>query len=105
MKVLLYREICLVRQLHNMSPDLKYYYMGFYIHSCPKMRYKAQFRPSYLLCPLRNTWHEIHKCIQRLDNEKYSILNESIDTQDDNDTLRIEKVSNTINCVNIERSI
>lgn len=85
------REICLVRQLYRMSPDLKYYYMGFYIHSCPKMRYKAKFRPSYLLCPLRYTWHAIDKCIQKLDNVKYSIFDESKDIQDMN-TMSIEDV-------------
>ncbi|CAG8323597.1 unnamed protein product [Penicillium nalgiovense] len=26
-----------------------YYYMGYYIHSCQKMRYKANFRPQYIL--------------------------------------------------------
>ncbi|KFW89267.1 Arginyl-tRNA--protein transferase 1, partial [Phalacrocorax carbo] len=34
------REIAFTRQLHEKSPDLCFYYMGFYIHSCPKMRYK-----------------------------------------------------------------
>ncbi|XP_060845111.1 arginyl-tRNA--protein transferase 1 isoform X2 [Rhopalosiphum padi] len=77
------REICLVRQLHNMSPALKYYYMGYYIHSCPKMRYKAKIRPSYLLCPLKYTWHAIEKCIPKLDNKMFSIFNESDDTQED----------------------
>lgn len=55
------------------------------------MRYKAKFRPSYLLCPLRYTWHSIDKCIQKLDNAKYSIFDESEDTSDDN-TLRIDNV-------------
>jgi len=59
------------------------------------MRYKSKFRPSYLLCPLRYTWHEIDKCIQKLDNEKYSIFNESEDIQDDNN-LDIENVNNCI---------
>lgn len=86
------RELYLVRQLYKMTPDLKYYYMGFYIHSCPKMRYKAQFQPSYLLCPLRYTWHEIDKCIQKLDNAKYSIFNESEDTHDESDILRIKNM-------------
>ncbi|KAL8734700.1 MAG: hypothetical protein Q9166_001356 [cf. Caloplaca sp. 2 TL-2023] len=27
----------------------KYYYMGYYIHSCIKMRYKGQFQPSDIL--------------------------------------------------------
>ncbi|KAM7104034.1 arginyl-tRNA--protein transferase 1 isoform 6-T6 [Ciconia maguari] len=34
------REIAFTRQLHEKAPDLCFYYMGFYIHSCPKMRYK-----------------------------------------------------------------
>ena len=37
-------------------PALHYYYMGFYIHSCHKMRYKADYHPSDLLCPERLTW-------------------------------------------------
>lgn len=89
------REICLVRKLSSMSPEMKYYYMGFYIHTCPKMRYKSKFRPSYLLCPLRYTWHPVDKCLQKLDNEKYSIFDES-DVQDDGDTLRIDNVNNFI---------
>jgi hypothetical protein len=28
--------------------------MGFYIHTCPKMRYKSEYRPSELLCPESN---------------------------------------------------
>ncbi|POI30290.1 hypothetical protein CIB84_005960, partial [Bambusicola thoracicus] len=35
------REIAFTRQLHEKTPDLCFYYMGFYIHSCPKMRYKV----------------------------------------------------------------
>uniref|UniRef100_A0A452J6L8 Arginyl-tRNA--protein transferase 1 n=1 Tax=Gopherus agassizii TaxID=38772 RepID=A0A452J6L8_9SAUR len=34
------REIAFTRQLHEKASELCYYYMGFYIHSCPKMRYK-----------------------------------------------------------------
>lgn len=36
-----YREIAFTRQLQIQSPKLAYYYLGFYIHSCPKMRYKV----------------------------------------------------------------
>lgn len=35
------REIAFTRQLQKQSPKLSYYYLGFYIHSCPKMRYKV----------------------------------------------------------------
>jgi len=27
-----------------MDKELKYYYMGYYIHSCPKMKYKVGMR-------------------------------------------------------------
>jgi arginine-tRNA-protein transferase len=36
--------------------NLPYYYLGYYIHSCPKMKYKADYRPSELLCPVTYTW-------------------------------------------------
>ncbi|XP_077073586.1 arginyl-tRNA--protein transferase 1 isoform X6 [Siphateles boraxobius] len=35
------REIGFTRQLQQQSPKLAYYYLGFYVHSCPKMRYKV----------------------------------------------------------------
>uniref|UniRef100_A0A8D1MIL1 Arginyl-tRNA--protein transferase 1 n=1 Tax=Sus scrofa TaxID=9823 RepID=A0A8D1MIL1_PIG len=34
------REIAFTRHLHEKTSQLSYYYMGFYIHSCPKMKYK-----------------------------------------------------------------
>ncbi|XP_050521882.1 arginyl-tRNA--protein transferase 1 isoform X2 [Daktulosphaira vitifoliae] len=78
------REINLVRQLHHLSPELKYYYMGFYIHSCPKMRYKSKIRPSYLLCPVRYTWHKIDSCLPKLDQAKYVVFDESKDENSTN---------------------
>lgn len=35
---------------------LNFYYMGFYIHSCAKMRYKAEFRPTMVLDPANHAW-------------------------------------------------
>ncbi|PNH03392.1 Arginyl-tRNA--protein transferase 1 [Tetrabaena socialis] len=50
------QEVQWVRQRLPACPALRFYYMGFYIHSCPKMRYKAEYRPSDLLCPVRKVW-------------------------------------------------
>lgn len=47
------KEIQWVREMQAHCPNLEYYYLGYYIHSCNKMRYKAAYRPSELLCPLR----------------------------------------------------
>ena len=51
--------------------------MGFYIHSCPKMRYKAQYLPSEIVCPETLVWIPVEKCLPILDKAKYSRLNDS----------------------------
>ncbi|XP_014486231.1 PREDICTED: arginyl-tRNA--protein transferase 1 isoform X2 [Dinoponera quadriceps] len=76
------REVYLTRQLSKIAPSLKYYYMGFYVHTCPKMRYKARMRPSKLLCPETYAWLDIDPCLAKLDDEKYSRLNDDIDAVD-----------------------
>uniref|UniRef100_A0A8C2IJY4 Arginyl-tRNA--protein transferase 1 n=1 Tax=Cyprinus carpio TaxID=7962 RepID=A0A8C2IJY4_CYPCA len=76
------REIAFTRQLQQQSPKLAYYYLGFYVHSCPKMRYKGQYRPSDLLCPETYTWVPIERCIPRLDISAYSRLNENAQAGD-----------------------
>jgi arginine-tRNA-protein transferase len=56
------REIQLVHDLKLSCPSLEYYYLGHYIHSCPKMHYKVAFRPSELLCPVRMQYVPSHLC-------------------------------------------
>jgi arginine-tRNA-protein transferase len=52
----------------------KYYYMGFYIHSCVKMRYKGEYKPSELLCPTTLQWYPLADVIPLLDRFKFSPL-------------------------------
>ncbi|KAF4517400.1 hypothetical protein B566_EDAN005008 [Ephemera danica] len=68
------REIAFTRELQQKVPSIKSYYMGFYIHSCPKMKYKGQYTPSKLLCPASYTWHPIQSCRPLLDDHKYSVF-------------------------------
>ncbi|XP_022643643.1 arginyl-tRNA--protein transferase 1-like [Varroa destructor] len=65
-------EIKLTRDLNQTLPTLRYYYMGFYIHSCPKMRYKGRLPNSDLLCPETYTWHPIARCLPMLETSKYA---------------------------------
>jgi len=68
-------ELAFVRQLSAYwSERVSQYYMGFYIHSCPKMRYKSQYSPSNLLCPETFRWIEVGLCRPLLDASKYSRL-------------------------------
>ncbi|XP_006003694.1 arginyl-tRNA--protein transferase 1 isoform X2 [Latimeria chalumnae] len=86
------REIAFTRQLHEKAPELYYYYMGFYIHSCPKMRYKGQYRPSDLLCPETYVWVPIEQCLPKLDQSKYSCLNEEPGAADEDHIKDLSKV-------------
>ncbi|GAA6214037.1 arginyl-tRNA--protein transferase 1 isoform X1 [Lates japonicus] len=76
------REIAFTRQLQKQSPKLSYYYLGFYIHSCPKMRYKGQYRPSDLLCPETYVWVPIERCLPHLENSRYARFNQDPDAGD-----------------------
>ncbi|BGP44414.1 Arginyl-tRNA--protein transferase 1 [Rhodotorula kratochvilovae] len=44
------------------------YMMGYYIHTCPKMRYKADYQPSFLLDPDANTFVPFAQCKPLLDS-------------------------------------
>ncbi|XP_041644797.1 arginyl-tRNA--protein transferase 1 isoform X4 [Cheilinus undulatus] len=76
------REIAFTRQLQKQSPKLSYYYLGFYIHSCPKMRYKGQYRPSDLLCPETYAWVPIERCLPHLENSRYARFNQDPEAGD-----------------------
>ncbi|XP_043665052.1 arginyl-tRNA--protein transferase 1 isoform X2 [Vespula pensylvanica] len=86
------REIYLTRHLNKVASNLKYYYMGFYIHTCPKMRYKARMKPSKLLCPETYVWCDIEPCLANLDKEKYCRFNEDIDAIDEDGIVDINKI-------------
>ncbi|XP_039756399.1 arginyl-tRNA--protein transferase 1 isoform X1 [Pararge aegeria] len=77
------REIAFTRHLHTLCPELKYYYIGFYIHSCQKMRYKGNFYPSDLLCPETYKWFPLQDCTQKLDIAPYSRFDPDIDSIDE----------------------
>ncbi|XP_077438399.1 arginyl-tRNA--protein transferase 1 isoform X3 [Vanacampus margaritifer] len=76
------REIAFTRQLQKQSPKLSNYYLGFYIHSCPKMRYKGQYRPADLLCPETSVWVSIEQCLPHLENSRYARFNPNPDEGD-----------------------
>ena len=69
-------EIQLTQQLHARHPEIRWYYMGFYIHTCPKMKYKSKFSPSYLLCPEKHTWWPVADCQKQLDHQKFCVFDE-----------------------------
>ncbi|KAL3365454.1 hypothetical protein AABB24_010539 [Solanum stoloniferum] len=71
-----HQEIRWVTQNQVHCPSLQYYYLGYYIHSCNKMRYKAAYRPSELLCPLRYQWVPFDAAKPLLDMKSYMVLSD-----------------------------
>ncbi|CAF0861478.1 unnamed protein product [Brachionus calyciflorus] len=102
------REIEFVRQLSKIDPNIKWYYLGFYAHSCRKMRYKGFFHPSYLLCPEMFTWHPIEYCVPLLNLKKYCrlALNENENNQSANteDQSKIDNIDNVNIKIRLERN-
>ncbi|XP_057523175.1 arginyl-tRNA--protein transferase 2-like isoform X1 [Amaranthus tricolor] len=78
------QEISWVKENQCHYPSLQYYYLGYYIHSCSKMRYKAAYWPSELLCPLRYKWVPFDIAKPLLDRAKYAVLSDYIDMQKEN---------------------
>ncbi|KAL5289552.1 ATE1 family protein [Megaselia abdita] len=80
------RELEFTQRLSEIIPSLKYYYMGFYIHNCPKMKYKGNLSSSYLLCPETFTWVNLNDDVRNLlDIAKYQRLNRNPEVVDANE--------------------
>jgi arginine-tRNA-protein transferase len=82
------QELSLTRRLQRFDSSFKHYYMGFYIDSCLKMKYKSRFGPSYLLCPEVKTWHLTKDCIPIIQSKQHHRLN-SDDSAKDVDAINI----------------
>jgi arginine-tRNA-protein transferase len=76
-------EIAFTQNLRAKDPEIAYYYMGYYIHSCPKMRYKSRYYPSDLLCPVTYDWVLFDKCSPILDVKKFARFKSGGDDEGD----------------------
>ncbi|KAG0178236.1 Arginyl-tRNA--protein transferase 1 [Apophysomyces sp. BC1034] len=74
------REIALTKELNKSLEKLQWYYMGYYIHTCPKMNYKGTYLPSDLLDPMTYEWFPIEKCKKKLDKDKFVVFSNAAST-------------------------
>lgn len=64
------REACLA-----LEQGYQYYYMGYYIHSCKKMRYKGDYKQQYVLDYNSLQWDPLNDDMRRLmENSKYASM-------------------------------
>ena len=80
------REIALTRQLQKVMPGLKYYLLGYYNYTIPKISYKHQFRPTEIQCPDTYQWLPLQQVVSRIKANQYARLS------DDECDLEIEKM-------------
>ena len=74
-KVSALMEIEWVKSASTLFPTLKYYSIGYYVHSCAKIQYKGDYRPTELLCPETYLWVRVTDDIrQRLRQQAYLVL-------------------------------
>ena len=68
-------ELEWVESASTVCPTLKYYSIGYYVHSCAKIQYKGDYRPTELLCPETCLWVKITDDIRRrLFQQPYLVL-------------------------------
>ena len=63
------REIEWVNRASAHRRELVHYYLGYYIRSCIKMVYKAEYKPSELLCPTTSRWVDFEAAKKILDEQ------------------------------------
>ncbi|EKG17935.1 Arginine-tRNA-protein transferase [Macrophomina phaseolina MS6] len=69
-KISALRETALAKEF-----GLQFYYMGYYIHNCVKMRYKGDYHPQYVLDPESYDWNMLDGELRELlDENKYVSL-------------------------------
>ncbi|KAJ3855646.1 arginine-tRNA-protein transferase [Lentinula lateritia] len=67
------KENVLAQELHAAgAPSLKYLYLGYYVHSCQKMRYKGEYQPSFLCDPETFEWYPFADCTALLAQYRYA---------------------------------
>lgn len=65
----------------------RYWYPGYYIHSCPKMKYKIDYSPQYVLDPETLSWDLLDKeALAIFDRQPYVSLSAERVIRDENGT-------------------
>jgi arginine-tRNA-protein transferase len=91
-------EISMTQSFYHLDPQIRYYYMGYYVHDCPKMNYKRHYHSSYLLCPDTLTYVPLSICRAKLDTTRVcrfaddSIVSKEEDGSQQEDTSAIDDV-------------
>ena len=79
-------EISEIQQMFKTMPTCRYYYMGTYIHNNSKLRYKSNYLPMEVCCPVTQAWVNYDKKTEeRLRNEVVRISGEEESLDQENE--------------------
>lgn len=87
------KEIELVKDAMRTHPDCQFYYMGYYIHECPKMRYKGDYRPSYVLCSDTYTWHPLESAVEKMERRQSRFAGPEVPNPKDEEEIDLGKIA------------
>jgi len=80
------KEIDYMKKIQRYFPEFKYYYLGGYIQTCSKIRYKVDYDPAELLCPITKTWVKFDEKIkQKIDNGELRLAEDDVKIPEDLD--------------------
>ncbi|KZM18850.1 arginyltransferase [Ascochyta rabiei] len=69
----------------------QYYYMGYYIHTCTKMRYKGDYKPQYVLDPESYEWNPLDGELKSLlDHKRYVSMSRERQKTDSVNSTKVE---------------
>ncbi len=85
------KEIDYMKKMQKYFPDFKYYYLGGYIQTCPKIKYKVDYDPAELLCPITQTWVKFDEKIkQKIDNGEVRLAEDDVKIPEDLDFSEVD---------------
>ena len=90
-KISSFVEIDFVKQAQLYDRHFHYYYQGYYVHTCPKMAYKAEYKPAELLCPTYLRWVDFDDKLRQKMEEHKGRMNLLCDPQE-GDGIEFQKV-------------
>eukprot|EP00534_Pseudo-nitzschia_fraudulenta_P003303 CAMPEP_0201121306 /NCGR_PEP_ID=MMETSP0850-20130426/5205_1 /ASSEMBLY_ACC=CAM_ASM_000622 /TAXON_ID=183588 /ORGANISM="Pseudo-nitzschia fraudulenta, Strain WWA7" /LENGTH=603 /DNA_ID=CAMNT_0047387711 /DNA_START=35 /DNA_END=1844 /DNA_ORIENTATION=+ len=92
--------------------QVPYYYLGYYIESCQKMRYKAEYKPTQILCPKFYDWVDATIAIAKLQltpRHVCPLVEPPLDHDEENETIssttQKSKISSKNNRMNKKEDI
>lgn len=93
------KEIEYLKDIRKIDDKMLYYVMGFYIHTCHKMRYKGEYEPSEILCPITMKFCDLKESITKLEKNVFMRLSDEKESITDDYNIKPKEYDQIFNTV------